>query len=264
MTYKPTNVLATIAAIVIASTALFAEVDAPDYVAFAQQQPIYFPPEQNTTSVTGTATTTVSPDLVVIQLGVDTQAKSARDAMSQNAQIMNATATAILKLGVTNDEISTTNFTIQPVYNNTGPYPPYNVYQNVFVGYKVSNTLLIKTSKLGLTGSILDTAVAAGANRVDDVSFTLSPSKQQSVQNSLISNAILDAQSKAQNALTPLGEKIIGVKSVNLAELRWPGPMPAYRNMALSEAAPAVTTPVFASNQDVTTQVDVVFLIGAQ
>lgn len=262
MTNRTVTILAAVAAIAIVSASL-AGIQG-SYKAYAQNAPYYFPPEQNTTSVTGSATENVVPDLVVIQLGVDTQAKTAQDALSQNAQAMNATATAIQKLGLNSTDMSTSNFTIEPVYNNTGPYPPYNTYQSVFVGYKVSNTLVIKTTKLGLAGSILDTAVGAGANRVDDVSFTLSPSKQQIVQNSLITNAVLDAQSKAQKALAPLNEKIIGVKSVNLSELRMPEPMSVYRSNAMISAAPAVQTPIFTSNQEVTTSVDVVFLIGAQ
>src|SRR5574337_1782337 len=232
MTKRITTVLVSIAAIAVIYATIFATAQTSNNNAYAQQIP-YYPPLQNTTSVTGTATATVSPDLVLIQLGVDTQAKTAQDAMGQNAQVMNATATAIQKLGITSVEISTTNFQIEPVYNNTGPYPPYSEYKSEFIGYKVSNTLLIKTTKLALTGNILDTAVGSGANRVDSVSFTLSPAKQQSVQNSLIDEAILDAQSKAQNALTPLGEKIVGVKSVNLSELRMPEAMSAYHSGAM-------------------------------
>ncbi|MDE1829285.1 MAG: SIMPL domain-containing protein [Thaumarchaeota archaeon] len=263
MTNRITTILAAIAAIAIVSTT-FGGMQGSGDKAYAQNVPYYFPPEQNTTSVTGTATETVMPDLVVIQLGVDTQAKTAQGALIQNAQAMNATATAIQKLGINATEISTSDFTIEPVYNNTGPYPPYNVYQSVFIGYKVSNTLIIKTTKLGLAGNILDTAVGAGANRVDNVSFTLSPAKQQIVQNSLIDNAVLDAQSRAQKALAPLGEKIIGVKSVNLSELSMPEPLSVYHANAMMTAAPAVQTPIFTSNQDMTTSVDVVFLIGAQ
>ncbi len=263
MTNRTATILAVIAAIAIVSTIVFSVEQTSDN-AYAQQVPYYFPPEKNTTSVTGTATSTVSPDLVIIQLGVDTQAMYAKDAMAQNAKAMNATATVIQKLNITSSEISTTNFSIQPVYNNTGPYPPYNEYKSVFAGYKVSNILLIKTTKIGLTGNILDTAVVAGANRVDSVSFTLSPAKQQSIQNSLIGDAILDAQSKAQKALAPLGQKIIGVKSVNLSRFSFPEPMPVYRAYDMSAAAPSVKTPIFTSNQDITTSVDVVFLIGAK
>lgn len=260
---KTTNALALAAIAIVSATALSGlQMQGHEALGQMTQLPVR---DQNTTFVTGSATTSVTPDLVVIDIGVDTQAKAATDALSQNAQAMNATAAAIEKLGITGSEISTTNFTIEPVYNNTGPYPPYNVYKNEFVGYKVSNTLQIKTTKLGLAGSILDTGVAAGANRVDSVSFTESPSQLQTVQNGLIAQAVLDAQSKAQKALAPLGEKIVGVKSVNLSEFRMAEPMPMFRaNAALSEAAPAVQTPIFTSSQDITTTVDVTFYIGAQ
>ncbi|HJU14581.1 MAG TPA: SIMPL domain-containing protein [Candidatus Nitrosotalea sp.] len=259
---KLTNAL-TMAAIAIVSATILTGMHSWNDDAFGQQYP-YMPPEQNTTSVTGTATTTVTPNLVIIDLGVDTQAKTALDALGQNAQAMNATATAIEKLGITSSEISTNNFNIQPVYNETGPYPPYNQYKNELVGYKVSNTLEIKTGKLGLAGNILDTAVSAGANRVDSVTFTLSPAQLQSVQNGLISQAVLDAQSRAQQALAPLNEKIVGVKSVNLSEFHMAEPMAAYGRMTMGAAAPAVQTPIFTSNQDITTSVDVTFLIGAK
>ncbi|MGI0047144.1 MAG: SIMPL domain-containing protein [Nitrosotalea sp.] len=259
MTNK-TTILATITVIAIVSTTIFG-VQTDDNKAYAQQVPYYFPPQPNTISVTGTATESVSPDLVSIQLGVDTQAKTAQDAMTQNAQAMNATADAIENLGITPSEISTASFTVAPVYNNTGQYPPYNGYTNELIGYKVSNTLLIKTTKLGLVGQILDSAVGAGANRVDDVSFLLSPAKQQLVQDTLLDNAILDAQSQAQKALNPLGQKITGVQTVTLSEPNMPSPVPLYRGML---AAPTSATPIFTSSQDITTTVNVTFLIGTQ
>lgn len=258
MTKRTTTFLVAAAAVAIVCASILASAKASGHEAFAQEFPGY--PPQNTTSVTGTATAMVSPDLLVIQLGVDTESKSAQDAVAQNALAMNATATALEKLGITSDEIGTANFQIQPDYNNTGPYPPYNQYKSELVGYKVSNTLLVKTSNLGIAGSLLDAAVSSGANRVDSVSFELSPLKQQSVQNSLIDEAILDAQSKAQKALTPLGQKIEGVKSVSLSVPMMPG-MPLYsaNKLGLASEAP---TPIFAANQEITTSVDVVFLIG--
>ena len=265
MTNKTTIILAALVAIAIVSTTVFSDMQTSDNKAYAQQAPYYFPPQQNTTSVTGTATASVSPDLVIIQLGVDTQAKTAQEAMTENAQAMNATITAIQNLGIASNETGTNGFTIDPVYNQTGPYPPYNEYKNELVGYKVSNTLLIKTTKMSLAGKILDVAVGAGANRVDSVSFSLSPAKQQSVQNGLIAQAVLDAQSKAEKALAPLGQKIIGVKMVNLSGFNMPSPEPVYRMAEMNAAAPMVAqTPIITSNQDITTTVDVIFLIGAQ
>lgn len=250
---------AALTAIVIVSTAVFASMQNSSSQAYGQQSPTIYPSRERTVSVTGTATTFVSPDLVSIQFGVDTEAKTAKDSSGSNAQMMNAVVAAVQNLGITKDEISTANFNIYPIYNQTKPDPFTGNSNQILTGYRVSNTMLVKTTKLSLAGDIIDASVQAGANRVDNVSFSLSPDQQQSIQDDLLNKAVLNAKSRAEKALDPLGQKIIGVKMVNISEFNIPPP-PRYYG-AMSEAA-APNTPIFTSNQQVTTSVDVTFLIG--
>jgi len=112
-----------------------------------------------------------------------------------------------------------------------------------------------------MAGDILDTAVGAGANRVDNVSFSLSPEKQQSLQDDLLGKAVLNAKSRAEKALAPLSQKIIGVKMVNLSEFNMPPPP---INYGAGAAMMEKSTPIFTSNQEVTTTANVIFLIGDQ
>jgi uncharacterized protein YggE len=261
MTTRNKIMLAALTAIVTISAAVFVGMQNSNNQAYGQQTPVIYPSRERTISVTGTATTSVSPDLVSIQFGVDTQTKTAKEASSANAQMMNAVVSAVENLGITKDEISTADYNISPVYNQTKPDPYTGVINQVLAGYKVSNMLLVKTTKLSLAGDIIDTAVQAGANRVDSVSFSLSPQQQQSIQDDLLNKAVLNAKSRAGKALDPLGQKIIGVKMVNLSEFNVPPPPRVYGAM---EAVPAASTPIFTSNQQVTTTVDVTFLIGDQ
>jgi len=150
------------------------------------------------------------------------------------------------------------------VYNYSVPDPMTGIQKTILSGYKASNTLFVKTTNLSLTGKIIDSAVGAGANRVDDISFSLSPAKQQSTQNDLLSNAVVDAKSKAEKALVPLGEKITGVKSVSLSDFNTPPPRPIYYAGAMATPSVQKDTQIFSSNQDVTTTADVIFLIGEQ
>jgi hypothetical protein len=261
MTTQKKTILATLAAVLIVSTAVFASLEISQQGAYGQQAPVIPASRERTVSVTGSATSSVAPDLVTVQFGVDTQAKTAQDAISSDSQMMNAVVTAVQSIGITKDEISTAQFSIYPVYNDSIPYPVDGVHQSVLIGYKVSNTLYVKTDKLSLAGSIVDSAVGAGANRVDNISFSLSPAKQQSMQDDLLNSAVLNAKSRAEKAIDPLGQKIIGVKMVNLSEFN-PQPVPMYYG-AMS-AMVDKSTPVFTSNQQVTTTVDVTFLIGDQ
>ncbi len=263
MTTKTKLMLAALVAVVITSTAVFASIQTSSNQAYGQQSTDLYPSRERTISVTGSATTFISPDQLNVQFGVDTQSKTAQDAINANSQAMNAIVSAVENLGITQDEISTASFTISPVYNDSNPYPVDASHKPVLVGYMVSNTLLIKTTKLSLAGNIIDAAVGAGANRVDDVSFSLSPAKQQSTQDDLLNKAVLNAKDRAGKALDPLAQKIIGVKMVNISEFNIPPPPRFYGAMSAS-AAPAPNTPIFTSNQQVTTTVDVTFLIGDQ
>ncbi|VVC05286.1 Uncharacterised protein [uncultured archaeon] len=263
MTTNRTKIMfATLAVIAIVSTVIVASMQTSQDKAYGQQVPVSSTTSEKTITVTGTATTSISPDIVTLQFGVDTDAKTAQDAISVNSQVMDSVVTAVTSLGITKDEISTASFSISPVYNYSVPDPYTGIQKTILTGYKASNTLFVKTTKLSLTGKIIDSAVGAGANRVDDVSFSLSPGMQQSAQNGLISKAVVDAKSKAEKALDPLGEKIIGVKTVNLSDFNTPPPRPYYAgNMAPSVAK---DTQIFSSNQDVTATTDVIFLIGDQ
>ncbi len=79
----------------------------------------------------------------------------------------------------------------------------------------------------------------------------------------MIGKAVLNAKSKAENALAPLNHQIIGVKAVSLSEFGMPPPMPMFRaDFAMAEGAMA-PTPVFSSEQDVRTTASVIFLIGS-
>ena len=257
MTTQKKTMIATLAAILIVSTAVFASLEISQG-AYGQQAPVIPASRERTVSVTGSATTSVAPDLVTVQFGVDTEAKTAKDATSSNAQMMTDVVNAVLNSGITKDEISTAGFSIYPVYNDSVPDPTIGIHKSVLTGYRASNTLYVKTTKLSLAGNIIDAATGAGANRVDNISFSLSPDKQQSIQDDLLSKAVLNAQSRAGKAIDPLGQKIIGVKMVSLSEFNMP-PVPMYYG---AKAMADMSTPVFAANQDVTTTVNVTFLMG--
>ncbi|MDH3360991.1 MAG: SIMPL domain-containing protein [Nitrosopumilus sp.] len=220
--------------------------------------------EEKTISVTGTATTTVEPDLLVITFGVETQEITAKQALDANSQAMTGIIEAINLTGIVEDEINTSRFNIYPVYDGYED-PITKRWKQDLTGYRVTNTITVETTKLDLAADIIDGAVTAGANRVDNVSFTLSPEKHLQLKDELIEQAILHAKTKAENALAPLEYSIIGVKAVSLSEFGMtPPPMPMF-NMAFDERMERsfASTPVFSSDQDVSTTANVVFLIGS-
>lgn len=223
-----------------------------------------FPSREKVISVAGMATTSVEPDLLVVTFGVETQEKTASAALSSNSAAMTSIVDAVDSIGIADDDLSTSRISIYPVYESYRELVT-DRYKQELVGYEVTNTLTVRTTQLDMAADIIDGAVSAGANRVDNVSFVLSPQKQLDVRDELLANAILNAKKKAENALEPLDHKIIGVKAVSLAEFGMPSPIPVYREArAFADSASLeFSTPVFSSDQEITTTASVIFLIGS-
>lgn len=228
------------------------------------QETTPFPSREKVISVTGIATTSVDPDLLVVQFGVETQEKTAKQALESNSNLMTSVVAAITSAGISEDDISTSRFNIQPIYDSYQE-PLTNKYTQELKGYRVSNIIMVETKMLDSAADIIDGGVSAGANRVDSVYFTLSPQKQLDVKDGLLSQAIKNAQSKANKALEPVNHKIIGVKSISLSEFGIPYPQPVYARSfdMMAEASVKASTPVFSSDQDVSTTANVIFLIGS-
>jgi len=221
-----------------------------------------FPSREKVISVTGTATASVEPNLLVIQFGVETQEKTARAALESNSVLMNNVVDAIMTSGVSEDELSTSRLNIYPVYDSYRDSD--GNYTQELIGYRVTNSIMVETENLELGADIIDGAVASGVNRVDSVYFTLTPEKQLEIKDDLLGKAVLNAKSKAEKALAPLNYQIIGVKSVSLSEFGIQPPVMYDRAYAMAESASfKASTPIFSSDQDVTTSASIVFLIGS-
>ncbi|MGB8217699.1 MAG: SIMPL domain-containing protein [Candidatus Methanoperedens sp.] len=177
-------------------------------------------PGQKLLYVSGSASTFVVPDTVSISLGVLTQAPSARETSDKNAVSMNAVITALKNQGLTDKEIQTSVFSIQPVYNypNNGGAP-------TITGYSASNNVVVTTKMVDKVGDILDKTVAAGANQVNGISFMVSEEKQKQIHDDLLAGAVKDARGKADKLAESLGVKITGVSSTSISEGGIPQPM---------------------------------------
>ena len=222
-----------------------------------------YDPSENTISVTGSAIASSTPDTLIVVLGVESEAKSASQSLSQNSDALNSVISSLTNSGVSEDDIQTSNFSIYPMYDSIKDFN--GNWQQVLTGYRVSNILSIQTDKIDSAGDVIDAAVSSGANRVDNVSFQLSDDKLQKISDNLIADAINDATQKAEKALVPLKQKIVGVKSVVIHDNVVPyydSPMRAsFDGFAESSMKSA---PIMSGDEEITTNVSVVFYISQQ
>jgi uncharacterized protein YggE len=213
----------------------------------------------NTLSLTGTATTTIKPDRVTVSLGVETTNKTADAALAANSKIMNQVIDALKAVGVKDNETSTSSFSISPNYN----YSQSSTASRI-TGFTVSNSIQIQSTNINNTSKWIDTAISAGANTVDSIDFALSDKKLEETKNSLIKQAMQDARAKADIVASAAGVKVVGIRSISLNEVAIqpppPSPIPLAKQ-SLAGAEQARPTPIISGQEEVTTNIGVIFLI---
>jgi len=238
--------------------------------AFAQEQLQNLNPSQNNTtrtnagntlSLTGTATTIAKPDKVTVSLGVQTANKTAYIALAANSKTMNKVIDALKATGIKDNETSTSSFSISPNYNYSQP----SSTTSTITGFTVSTSIQIQSTNINNTSKWIDTAIAAGANTVDRIDFALSDKKLEETKNGLIKQAMQDARAKADIVASAAGMRVAGIRSINLNGLAIqppfpPAPIPLAKQ-SLATAEQARPTPVISGQEEVSTNIAVVFLI---
>jgi hypothetical protein len=215
-------------------------------------------------STSGTATVKVDPDKVTVTIGVETDGLTAEEAASKNAELMEKVLAALKELGITDDQISTSWYSVYPTYEYRSPpcieiypQPPECAPKNEIAGYRASNSLSVTLDADADVGKVIDTAVAAGANTVSGAYFFVSDERQQEIRDGLIEKAIMNARSRADKAADAVDMNITGVKSIQLNDVFFPV---IYKDFAAESSGQS--TPILPGEQQISLTVQVTFFMG--
>lgn len=198
--------------------------------------------------VTGTGTVRTTPDQARITIGVETRAGTPDEALSENSARMTRVVEALRELGIPDTSIKTSYFSISPIYNYTKGYAE-------IVGYSAVNTVEVTTTLLDKLGPIIDEAVAAGANQIDSVYFSLTEEKERELRDRAIAAAAADAASKAGKLAESMNVKLVGIKEMSIGG----GSVPF---IVRSEAAPTPPPPILPGEETITYTVQVTYIIA--
>jgi uncharacterized protein len=142
-------------------------------------------------SVSGNGKVSAKPNIANSSIGIEVTGTSLADATSQANSKMSAVIDKIKSMGVADKDIQTTNYSVQPITDQ--PKPGGGTPK--ITGYRINNQVNVTVRKIDDLGKILDAAVAAGANTIYGVSFSIddpTPYQQQAR-----AAAVKDAMDKA-------------------------------------------------------------------
>jgi uncharacterized protein YggE len=161
---------------------------------------------ERTVTVTGAATISVAPDTSIIRIGVTSQGKTAHEASVANAKRMSAVLATIKDAGIADKDVRTSRLSLQPQYD------PNKAGAARLLGFQVTNQVTVKIRDIDTLPSILDRAIAAGANEMSGIEFLVS--SQSKLLDQVRDEAIADAHRKAEIYAHAAGVKVGHVVSI--------------------------------------------------
>ena len=231
-------------------------------------------PQRNTVSVSGESKMKVAPDLAQISFTIETNdSKSAKISQNDNAQLTEKVKTALLAAGVSDKDITTTQYTVEPIKRGRWECPDplvkcesfERLYYEDVIGYRTVHTIFVKSDDTSKTGGILDAIGDAGGSnaKINSVGFSLKDETKKQLEKDLLEKASAAAKEKAQKiasgAGVSLGKPLMLSESINY---------PIYYNYNYAEdamkaaGAPAPQTQVFGGEVDVTASVSATFEVN--
>jgi len=211
----------------------------------------------NIISATGTATISAEPDTTIFSLAVETENKMLSLALKENTDKARKVVAEVKKVIGKDDTIKTTGFNVSPIYNYDN-----KERKSILTGYRVTNSINVKTKKISEAGKIIDAAIQAGANKTDNLDFIVE--NKDKYFSELLKQASNQAKQKATITATALGVKITGINRIN-TNFAEETVSPYYRNsfagLELKSTAAGVAPPIEAGEVNLKAVVSVDFFI---
>jgi hypothetical protein len=215
-------------------------------------------PDQNRISVSGSAQLETVPDQVELTFAVVTNNTDPKAAQDRNAQIATKVTDALLAEGLSPQDIETVNYNLYPQQDWI---PKEDRYGPQY--YRVENTIKVTTTQTKLAGRLIQVAVDAGANRVDNIAFTLTKEKEKEMRAKALETASKNADSKAEALAKSLGVKkgkVVSVSESNVYVTPYYNTRDMYAG-AMMEKSSAIPS-IFEEKVTVDAQVSVLYSIG--
>jgi uncharacterized protein YggE len=211
------------------------------------------PAAQRVITVVGIGKASAIPNIARVTLGVDIVNARLNTALSEVNKKTSDVIAALKKAGIDDKDIRTLEFNVFPqqAYGPNGPGP--------ITGYRVANNVRVTIRDLSKVGPVLDAAVTAGANTINNLAFSLDDDSP--MQSEARTNAVKDAKFKADTLAKEAGATVGNVISISEVVGAGAVPMPMMQNAASGVGAGGGGVEIAPGLQDISVQVQVTFEI---
>lgn len=207
------------------------------------------PTENRTVDVAASGAVSAQPDQAVVRVGVETRAGDAATARQQLAENVTQLRDALSE--IEGAQVTTNGYDIGEDYRR----PPAEG-EEPDRQYVARQSFEITVNDTDQAGAVIDTAVANGANNVDNVEFTLSADRRADLEEQALEGAMDRARTKATTVADRANLTIEGVRTVTTTDR---GYTPYAAEALATPTADGASTDIDSGPVTVTAQVQVTY-----
>jgi uncharacterized protein YggE len=177
-----------------------------------------------TVDVSGSGEVAAEPDMAHVTLGVEARKPTMAEARTAVAATVDRVLALTRDLRIDPKLVNATRVQVQPEYS-------WNEKdrKRVLLGYLVSRQVQVELRDLEQLGALLERAVDAGVNQVNDP--LLDSTRRKSLEREAMAKAVEDARLNAETLARAAGAKLGAVRTLNGSSSAPPVPM--YRKSAM-------------------------------
>jgi uncharacterized protein YggE len=200
--------------------------------------------------VTGIGTVKLEPDIVTINIGVQSRSADAGEALKENTQKAQGIIDTLLEMGVENKDIQTRNFNIYQQQENRFPEEETQTTPT----YVVENTVAIIVREIDALGAILTKVVDGGANTINSIRFDLEDREAAMAEARKL--AIEDAKDQAEAIAETAGVNLGPIQSIAVQSSSAIVPRAAY---AMEDAVGGGNVPISGGTMRIEVSVNITY-----
>lgn len=166
----------------------------------------------------GQGSVSQAPDLATISFGVTKSSSTVSDAQNQTNKAINSVLESIKNLGVSEKDLKTTNYSVNPNYSFEG-------IQKIS-GYTVTQNIELKIKDIKNTNRLIDAITGNGGNLIGQVQFGFDDKTKAKLEDKARKEAVGNAKEKAQSLANAAGVRLGKIINVTESQDNFPRPIP--------------------------------------
>lgn len=214
--------------------------------------------KENTIVVTAVGNAFTEPDVATLEVGVIKDAMTSSEAMSKNAECMNAILKELKKLNIDDKDMKTNRLSLTPMYSDQTKNYYYfdNIEKPTILCYRAANSIMINIKDLSKISSIIDSAYLSGANNISSVCFSVSEDKASELFCIALEKAVKNGAEKVRRIAS-----VAGIKNFELKTISEPQYSNSYQSGMLCESSEISSsqTPIMSGQESAQASVTMVY-----